>query len=151
MSRRFPDADFPESLARVIHGRTDGHPLFTVSVVDHAVAQGMIAPVEGRWRAAPDFEAIEMTVPDDLRQMIDRQIDALDSGTAEALQAASVAGAEFSTAAVANALGNESVEIEQRFEELVQRGYFIRPAGLSEWPDGTSQDAMPSSTTCIER
>jgi len=137
LSRRFAGADFSESLARVIHGRTDGHPLFTVSVVDHAVAQGLIAQVEGRWSAAPDFDAIAMTVPDNLRQMIDRQIDALDAGTAEALQASSVAGAEFSTAAVASALGKESVEIEQRFEELMQRGHFIHPAGLSEWPDGT--------------
>ena len=48
-----------------------------------------------------------------------------------------MAGMEFSAAAVAAALEENTITVEEQCASLVQRQQFLRPAGLSEWPDGT--------------
>ena len=53
------------------------------------------------------------------------------------MQAASLAGLEFSSAAVAAAVGIDTIEVEEGCAALVRRQHFLRPAGYSEWPDGT--------------
>ena len=46
-------------------------------------------------------------MPDSIKQMIEKQIDHLDADEQRTLEAASVAGAEFSTLAVAAGLGED--------------------------------------------
>ena len=52
------------------------------------------------------------------------------------LEAASVAGLEFSSAEVAAAIEREEVNTEDQCEDLARRQQFLRPAGMNEWPDG---------------
>jgi tetratricopeptide (TPR) repeat protein len=118
---------------RRIYERTEGHPLFLVNVVEFALAQGLLAESGGGWRLGGDLT----TVPDSLRHMIDRQIEALAPEDRAALEAASVAGATFEVAAVAAALETDPGEVDDRFEGLAWRGQFVRATGLAEWPDGT--------------
>src|SRR5262249_23019339 len=53
------------------------------------------------------------------------------------LEVASVAGMEFSAAAVA--AGSETIleEVEQQCAALARRGQFLQAKGAAEWPDGT--------------
>src|SRR5207244_2904551 len=53
------------------------------------------------------------------------------------LEVASVAGAEFSAAAVAAGSEAEVAEVEERCAGLARREQFLRATGVSEWPDGT--------------
>src|SRR4029077_20742295 len=53
------------------------------------------------------------------------------------LEAASVAGAEFSAAAVAAGIEKTTEVVETHCEGLVRREQFLRVHGTSEWPDGT--------------
>jgi predicted ATPase len=53
------------------------------------------------------------------------------------LEAASVAGKEFSPAAVACALRLDLVQIEEHCERLVRIDYSLSSAGISHWPNGT--------------
>ena len=53
------------------------------------------------------------------------------------LEAASVAGTEFSSAAVAAGVGQNLVWCEEVCESLVRSGRFLRRGGTSDWPDGT--------------
>jgi hypothetical protein len=46
---RFPASRLPTGLAQMLHQRTEGNPLFMVSVVEDWVAQGLVAKVEGWW------------------------------------------------------------------------------------------------------
>src|SRR5204863_9384202 len=40
--RRFPGPGVPEALARLVHDRTDGNPLFVVNVLEYLVSQGTV-------------------------------------------------------------------------------------------------------------
>ncbi len=126
-----------QALARVIHQRTDGNPLFMVNVVDYLVAQGFIEQTNGRWELQGGLDAIQIGVPASIQQMIETQIDRLSQEEQRVLEAASVAGMEFSAAAVAAGLAAEVVEVEERCEGLTRRAQFLRSRGVSEWPDGT--------------
>src|SRR5262249_53810585 len=56
------------------------------------------------------------------------------------LQAASVAGMEFSAAAVAAALETDVAEVEEWCAGLAAQQHFLRRLGISHWPDGTEAE-----------
>jgi tetratricopeptide (TPR) repeat protein len=121
----------------LIHDRTEGHPLFLVNVVDFALRQGLLADVSGRWALRGGRGALESAVPDSLRQMIERQLETLTPEERQALEAASVVGAQFSIAAVGAALRTDPEALDDRCEGLAWKGFFILATGVEEWPDGT--------------
>ncbi|HEV8718276.1 MAG TPA: AAA family ATPase, partial [Candidatus Binatia bacterium] len=124
-------------LARVIHQRTDGNPLFMVNVVDYLVTQGLLDPGDGHWGLQGNLEEIQIEVPASIQQMIETQIDRLSPEEQHVLEVASVAGVEFSAATVAAGLEAEVIEVEELCEGLARRAQFLRSRGVSEWPDGT--------------
>jgi predicted ATPase len=123
------------SLARTIHRRTDGNPLFMVNVVDQLVAPGTLpAGGEGDSGAAL-LAAVERSMPENLRQLIEQQLERLKPEERQVLEVASVAGAEF----LAVTAGVESTveAVEEQCAELARRGQFLQADGIAEWPDGT--------------
>jgi tetratricopeptide (TPR) repeat protein len=134
---RLAGGQVDDDLARLMHGRTDGHPLFLVNVVDFALRQGLVAEEAGRWVLSGGPYALEFVLPDSLRQTIERQLETLSPEDRQALEAASVVGAEFSIAAVAAALQADAEALDDRCERLAWKGHFIHAAGVEEWPDGT--------------
>jgi predicted ATPase len=125
------------NLARLLHRRTDGNPLFLVNVVEYLVAQGVLVQAEGTWVVHGGVEEIADRVPESLRQMIETQIARLSSAERQMLEVASVAGAEFSAAAVAAGRGTGEEEVEERCAALVRCERFLRSSGTGAWPDGT--------------
>lgn len=120
-----PDAGL---LAPVVHRRTEGHPLFMVNVVDFVAAQAFCGLPE----------SVERSIPDSVRQMIEKQMDRLSRDEQALLEAASVAGVEFSAASVAAALGVPDIDaIEQGCAALARRAQFLLARGSAHWPDGT--------------
>ena len=136
LSVRFPDNRFPTKLARLIHERTEGHSLFMVNAVDYLVAEGLIVECEEHWELVVEIEKVEVGVPDSIRQMIEKQLDHLDPEQQRTLEAASVAGAEFSTLAVVVGLGEDQATVEARFDELARQHQFIQDCGIHELPNG---------------
>ncbi|MBI3801569.1 MAG: AAA family ATPase [Deltaproteobacteria bacterium] len=124
-------------LARLVHQCTDGNPLFMVNVVNNLLAQGFIIQAEREWSIQGDLEVMKSRIPENLRQIIEQQIDRLSKEEQEALEAASVAGMEFSAAAVAAGLEIETIQAEERCEGLARRQQFLQSREFSEWPDGT--------------
>lgn len=137
LDARLAGAVVPPDVTALVHRRTDGHPLFVVNVVDYAVRQGLLVEAAGQWRLAGGARALEADVPDTLRPLIARQVEALPPAERATLEVASLAGPEFSTAAVAAGLESSVDEVEDRCEALAWRGQFVAAAGLAEWPDGT--------------
>jgi DNA-binding winged helix-turn-helix (wHTH) protein/tetratricopeptide (TPR) repeat protein len=137
LRERFAHNAFPSGLAQVINRRTEGNPLFMVSVVDDLVGRELIAMRDGRWEVRAGLEEVELSVPESLRQMIERRIDQLSGEERRILAAGSVAGMEFSAASVAAALNQATAEVEERCDELARRQLFIRSLGAREWPDRT--------------
>ncbi len=101
LSVRFPTNRLPIKLAGLIHERTEGNPLFMVNAVDYLVAAGLIVEYETGWELGVEIEKVEVGVPDSIKQMIEKQVEHLDANDQRTLEAAGVAGAEFSTLAVA--------------------------------------------------
>ncbi len=108
-----------------------------VNVVEYLVTQGVLAPVEGRWELKGRPEDLVVGVPQSLRQMIEKQIEGLGAEEQQMLEVASVAGMEFSAAAVAAGSEKGEEEIEGRCEALARREQFLRAQGTAAWPDGT--------------
>jgi predicted ATPase len=125
------------ALAKLIYRRTDGNALFMVNLVHELVTQQVIVQREGRWELRGTIAALEGQLPASIRQFIEQQTDRLSPKEQEVLEAASVAGMEFSAAAVAAGLEAEVVEVERRCADLAQRGQWLRQSGTAEWPDGT--------------
>ncbi|MGH8569302.1 MAG: hypothetical protein ACREXU_15160, partial [Gammaproteobacteria bacterium] len=113
---------------RFIHGRTDGNPLFMVAMVDDLMSRGVIGPaaLEEPW-PAPSAD-VAGGLPESLRELIHHQLDRLSQEERQVLEAASVAGMEFSAAWVATALDTDVVELEGCCEALARRHLFLRSA-----------------------
>jgi predicted ATPase/DNA-binding winged helix-turn-helix (wHTH) protein len=136
LSVRFPSNRFPGELAGLIQERTEGNPLFMVNAVDYLVAEGLVGEHEENWELAVEIENIEVGVPDSIKQMIEKQVDHLDADEQRTLEAASAAGVEFSTLAVAAGLGEERAPVEARCDKLARRRQFIQDGGVQVLPNG---------------
>jgi DNA-binding winged helix-turn-helix (wHTH) protein/predicted ATPase len=126
-----PGRAFLQRLARTIHQRTEGNPLFVVNVVDYMTAQGM------QDDAGETRPTVQIEVPERIQQMIEKQLDRLSPEEQRVLGVASVAGAQFSAAAVAAGTQMTTGDVEACCTGLVRRELFLRTSGVSEWPDGT--------------
>jgi DNA-binding winged helix-turn-helix (wHTH) protein len=137
LEARFPGHQFPGTLARLIHRRTEGNPLFMVAAVDFLVSRRTIVAAAGGWELRLAPTETEIGTPDTLRSMLEEHIDRLSPFNQRLLEVASVAGVEFTADAVATVGGIPPALAEERCERLARRRQFLRPAGLSELPDGT--------------
>ncbi len=125
---RFDEEDPARSLEQavpMIHQRTEGNPLFMVNVVDYLVEQGSLLGTG------------KIEAPRTIAQMIERNLERLKPEEQTVLEAMSVAGAEFSAAAVAAALQQEVGDVESCCARLARHEEFIAPQGAITWPDGT--------------
>jgi DNA-binding winged helix-turn-helix (wHTH) protein/tetratricopeptide (TPR) repeat protein len=125
---RFAEEDPARSLeqaAPMIHQRTDGNPLFMVNVVDYLVEQGSLLSTR-------NIEA-----PRTITRMVERNLERLKPEEQTVLEAASVAGTEFSAAAVAAALQRQIGDVESCCAKLARHEQFVASQGVITWPDGT--------------
>jgi predicted ATPase/DNA-binding winged helix-turn-helix (wHTH) protein len=126
-------------LAPLIHDRTDGNPLFMVNLVDYLlVEEGPLADSEvseAKWAEALRTHRLD-ALPS-IRHMIERNLERLKADEQAVLEAASVAGVEFSSAAVSAALDCPQSEVEACCTRLSRREQFIRKEGPISWPDDT--------------
>ena len=132
----FPGNRFPPGLAGLIHHRTDGNPLFMVNSVNYLLENKLIVLRDSTWELGVDIANIEVGVPDNIKQMIERHLDHLGLETQRTLEAASVAGLEFSTPALAAGLEEDPRIVETRCNDLARQGQYIKECGAQELPNG---------------
>ena len=126
-----------QALAQAIHRRTDGHPLFMVTVVDALVQHHGLVERAGRWEVQGGVEKEALGVPESLQQLVEQQLRQLSPEDQRVLESGSVTGMQFSAAAVAAGLEERVDTVEERCSILVRRGQFLQSSGIEEWPDGT--------------
>ncbi len=132
LAQHFPQQTSLDAWARLLHRRTNGNALFMVSMVEEWIQQGILTtgvPIEA------DIES--SGIPNSLRHLIEYQIEQISPEDRELLEAASVAGIEFSAAAVAAGVTEEVEAVETRCTILARRGQLVQERGTSAWPDGT--------------
>ena len=128
-----------DGFAPVIHERSDGNPLFMINIVDYLIAGGLLSSSCGGSTTGPTEFVLPnpIEVPRNIRQMIERNFERLTSEEQVTLQAASVAGAEFSAAAAAAALERPPAEVETCCARLAHHEQFVTKKDPIVWPDGT--------------
>jgi hypothetical protein len=137
VTNRFPTGAFLQQLARALYQRTEGNPLFMVNVIEYLITQGVLRQEQGQWQLHAEVAEIHTIVPTDVRQLIEMQIDRLSLDEQQLLEAASIAGVEFSAAAVAAVVTAPIPAIEEQYTKLTRRSHFLRSLCSIEWPDGT--------------
>ena len=134
---RFGDVPFSTTFCHDLHRRTNGNPLFVVNVINAMVQQGVFQRGASGGDRCNEVDALTFEIPETLRQFIAQQIQHLCPEDQSLLEAASVAGVEFSAEAVAAALELPPEVVETRCDALVRNNQFIRSCGIITWPDGT--------------
>ncbi|MFN8643574.1 MAG: AAA family ATPase [Candidatus Binatia bacterium] len=119
------------SVARAVHGRTDGNPLFVVTVVEQWLRQGDLRKVEDRWVASAPAEH---AVPDDLREVIAQQLRNVAAAELPVLEAASVAGIRVDPKLLAGALGRDHEAVEAACDRLAQSHLFLQKVATPASP-----------------
>jgi DNA-binding winged helix-turn-helix (wHTH) protein/tetratricopeptide (TPR) repeat protein len=137
LAARFPRHELPRRLTRLIHRRTEGNPLFMVNVVQYLIDEGSIRESNGGWILHNATTNLESGVPENIRQLIEKQIERLAPDERVVLEGASVVGMECSSVAIAAGLDARTEWVEERCEALVRRHQFLSPARIVELPDGT--------------
>jgi predicted ATPase len=133
----YPNHAFPIELAEQIHVRTEGSPLFMAAMLEYLSERGVLAQVDGTWRAVRELPDFSRELPESIRGAIDRKIEQLDDEARRLLAAASVQGQEFDSAVVADALGRSGAEVEERLQTLARVHGLVRPLREQVFPEGT--------------
>ncbi|MEL6161707.1 MAG: AAA family ATPase [Cyanobacteria bacterium J06554_11] len=123
-----------DTVVSQIYQRTEGSPLFVVNVVESLVEKKPDGS-EAEYLNPPKL--LLNLIPDNLKQLIHLQFDALDIGQQRVLEAASVEGVEFLSVTVAASLNLESEQVEQCIDDLVKLNHLITIDDVEILPDGS--------------
>jgi predicted ATPase len=121
------------ALTAFIYEHTEGNALFMVNMMDYLVTQGWVVRGAGAWRLRQGVETTGVSIPDGLRQLLLRRIEALQPEARRVLEAASVVGEAFAVAAVAATARCPVEEVEAVCEELAAQQHFLDDTGLTVW------------------
>src|SRR6202041_2301824 len=136
LGARSPATRPPPGLSALVHRHSEGNPLFMVAALEHMAKRSLLSRVDGRWELRVPLEQIEFEVPEDLRHMIEAQLEPLSAQEQSALELASIAGVVFA-ASVISALAPIDSHNEDLYEELSRRHHIVKWAGTQSLPDGS--------------
>ena len=125
---------FPREFAGLIHGRTEGNPLFMVDLLRYLRDRKVIVKAEGKqdWHLAQSLPELTRDIPQSVSSVIERKIEQLSDRDREVLTAAAVQGYEFDSAVLARALEAENMEIEEILDRLEHVHAFVKRVGEDE-------------------
>jgi hypothetical protein len=138
LASEFPAPAFPRSLTQQLHARTEGNPLFLVNLVSDLKERQVIAQQDGAWTLRVPLESRELALPVSIRSMIERQREKLSADEQQLLAAASAQGYDFDSAILAESLGLELAEVEERLTALERVHRLVRTTSETEFPDRTA-------------
>ncbi|HEY0800580.1 MAG TPA: hypothetical protein VGD54_07030, partial [Steroidobacteraceae bacterium] len=130
----------PPGLSELVHRHSEGNPLFIVAALEHMRKRRLLTRVDGQWQLHRPLEQIEFEVPEDLRHMIEAQLERLSSQEQSALELASIAGASFSAPMISSAADIDARGLEDLYEELSRRHHIVKWVGTQSLPDGSGTE-----------
>ena len=134
LALQFVDHSFPPEFAAVIQQRTEGHPLFVVDLLRDLRRRQILRQQEGTWIVAEELASLEKAMPESVRSLVQRKIDALDDDDRRLLAAASVQGVDFDTAILSAVLDRPEEEVEDRLDRLEREHALVRFVDEHETP-----------------
>ncbi|HEY2535212.1 MAG TPA: hypothetical protein VGJ20_46165, partial [Xanthobacteraceae bacterium] len=130
----------PQGLSALVHRHSEGNPLFMVAALEHMAKRGLLTLANGQWQLQVPLEKIELEVPDDLRHMIEAQLEPLSAREQSALELASIAGASFSASVIGRAADIDLRSLEDLYEELSRRHHIVRWVGTQSLSGGSATE-----------
>ena len=127
----------PPGLSALVHRHSEGNPLFMVAALEHMAKRSLLTRVGGRWELRVPLEQIEFEVPEDLRHMIEAQLEPLSAQEQSALELASIAGVAFAASVISGVADIDSRSLEDLYEELSRRHHIVKWADTQSLPDGS--------------
>ena len=137
LNERCAPNDFPRELATAIHHRTDGHPLFTTSLIEFLLERGDIIRDAERWTLVRPVSETSLEAPENVRGLIRKKVAGLPDEDRRTLQYASVEGEEFLSTITAGLLEVDELTLEERLDRIDKVHGLVRTVGEEELPDGT--------------
>lgn len=137
LNATFGPHTFPPEFAAHIHDKTEGHPLFATNLLQYLQERGDIAKTNEHWSLSRPISEIKLELPESVRSMIGRKVDALADEERRALQYASVEGQEFLSTVVASLLSVDEVDLEEMLAKLEKTHRLVVTIGEEELPDGS--------------
>lgn len=138
LAATFSPNDFPAELTSLIHDKTEGHPLFAANLLQYLGERGDLAKEKnGRWSLARALSELDLAMPESVRAMIGKKIDALDAEERRTMQYASIEGTEFLSTVTAKLLGVDEIDLEESLARIGKTHRLIDTIGDEELPDGS--------------
>ena len=137
LDAHFAPNEFPAELASVIHGKSEGHPLFATGAIQILAERGDIVRTNGAWKLKQPLAQIELDVPVSVRSMIEKKVGLLSDAQRQALQYASIEGEVFTSTVLAALLEADELDLEERLDVLGKVHRLIQVEGEEELPDGS--------------
>jgi DNA-binding winged helix-turn-helix (wHTH) protein/tetratricopeptide (TPR) repeat protein len=128
LASRFPDNRFPDRLTQLIHRNTSGNPLFVSAIVEELSHDKSIEKRSGQWQLVGEPEQMGCWKSPSLRHLIEGQLSRLRPGEQRVIEAAAIAGSEFTPDVIAAALGIDLTDAEEHCDALVRRRQVLRLA-----------------------
>ena len=126
VASQFPEHAFPTGFTDLISHRTEGNPLFMVDLLRDLRRRHILRQQDGKWIITEELSALERELPQSVRSLIQRKMDALDDGDRRLLAAAAVQGIDFDSAIVAGALPLDEESVENALERLEREHALVR-------------------------
>lgn len=140
IARELASTELPTSLGAFVYRHSEGNPLFALVILRHLMTQELLVCSQqdggSHWELAADCEE-QAGVPDELAQMVELEIERLSEQEQRIVEAGSLMQVAFPAWAVAAALEEEALEIEEACAALARKCHFLQRAGEDELPDGT--------------
>jgi predicted ATPase len=129
----------PEPLAALLYRRSEGNPLFMVTLLEHLAERGVVSWEQAPWHIGVSLKESDLGVPDCLRKTIGAQIEQLTSEEQRVLEAASLSSIErtgFGVASRCAAIDMAPEIFEEICEALSRRHGILRPATPEKLSNG---------------
>ena len=137
LNAHYTPNEFPPGLVALIHGKSEGHPLFATGAIQLLAERGVIVCGDGVWRLTQPLSQIELDAPVSMRSMIEKKIGLLGEQQRQALIYASIEGEEFTSTVLAVLLEVDELELEDRLHTIKTVHRLIRVQGEEDLPDGS--------------
>jgi len=119
--------DLPAAVAAKVLATSEGNPLYIAELVRMLVDEGALTRDGDRWTAGEALATVEM--PPTIHALLAARIERLEPEECAVLERAAVVGRQFSRSSVAALLGNQSAELDARFESLQRAELIERDTG----------------------
>jgi len=138
------------TLARAVHARTAGNPLFVGELLRHLADTGAIAFVDRRWTGGPE----PITLPEGLREVIGRRLTSLGTDTIRVLQVAAAIGTSFDVGVVEDVAGSgagDGLDVLTCVERAQAAGIVVDTGRLFEFRHAVIRDVLLADLSAARR